>query len=69
MADQDTPRTGRTGRPPRLLEETVRERLLAGIAAGMTHHAAAVYAGIHQATFYRWMARGRREFAETLRGR
>jgi hypothetical protein len=56
MADHDT---SRTGRPSRLLEEAVRERLLAAVAAGMTHHAAAVYAGIHEATFYRWMARGR----------
>ncbi|MDL4817225.1 hypothetical protein [Actinomadura opuntiae] len=42
MADHDTPRTGR---PRRLLEEAVRERLLSGIAAGMTHQAAAVYGG------------------------
>jgi hypothetical protein len=46
------------GRPSKLTPELQR-RLVKGVRIGLTYRLAAGYAGIHSATFKRWMAIGR----------
>jgi hypothetical protein len=45
-------------RPCKLTPE-VQEKIVTAIAAGNAEETAAEYAGIHPATFFRWMAEGR----------
>ena len=52
-----------TGRPTKLTPE-VRDRIIEALRAGNYQDAAAAYAGIGPATFYRWMERGRAADAE-----
>jgi hypothetical protein len=49
----------RTGRPLKLLNDELRERLLDAVARGMSHTDAARAAGVDRVTFQRWLARGR----------
>ena len=63
---------GQVGRPSKLTDE-VREKLLSAIRVGNFATIAARYAGISEATFYRWMERGKqarsgqyREFREAV---
>lgn len=46
------------GRPTKLTESTQR-KVIEAIHLGCTYSIAASYAGIHEATLYSWMARGR----------
>jgi transposase len=48
------------GRPTKLNQET-HDRIVNAIRAGNYQDTAAAYAGIDEATFYRWMERGREE--------
>lgn len=51
---------GEVGRPTKLTPE-VQEKILQALRAGNYAHVAAQYAGIHEATFYRWMQQGEQE--------
>lgn len=46
------------GRPSKLTESTQR-KIIEAIHLGCTYSIAASYAGIHEATLFKWMARGR----------
>ena len=54
----------RGGRPSKLTPE-VQEKIVTAIRAGNYAQVAAVYAGIGERTFYRWMERGEKSKAET----
>lgn len=49
------------GRPPRLEESEVMERLIQALKAGNVRHVAAAYAGIAETSFRLWMRRGKEE--------
>ncbi len=51
---------GAGGRPSKFTEET-RRTIVSAIRAGNYRDSAALYAGIDERTFYRWMARGEAE--------
>jgi hypothetical protein len=65
MADDTTPRQPGPGRPLKLLDDQVRQRLLEAISHGATIDSAVSAAGIAESTFHSWTARGR-EAAATL---
>ena len=46
------------GRPSKFTDET-KKRLLQALSVGCTYELAAKFAGIHEATFYSWLAKGR----------
>ena len=48
------------GRPTKLTPET-QSRFITGLKLGLTYKLAASYAGVDEATIYRWMQRGRQE--------
>lgn len=48
-----------TGRPSRISDEQVVVGLLQALSQGVSIAAACACAGIHEATYHRWMARGR----------
>ena len=50
----------KTGRKTKLNPE-IQQRVVRGLGLGLTYDHAAAYAGIDRATFYRWLARGRRD--------
>ena len=54
------------GRPSKLTPE-VQEKIITAIRAGNYAQVAAVYAGIGESTFYRWMAQGERAKAGRYR--
>jgi hypothetical protein len=59
MAQNGNGTNGR-GRPSKLTPDVV-DRLLTAIRQGMYFTSACTYAGIHDATFHYWMAKGRKE--------
>ncbi|MCP2337876.1 helix-turn-helix domain-containing protein [Actinomadura rupiterrae] len=59
----------RPGRPLKLLDDQVRERLLQAVEHGVPVDTAAHYVGISPRTFYRWAERGRRAEEQAADGR
>jgi hypothetical protein len=53
------------GRPPKLTAET-QARIIEALRAGNYQETAAAYAGVHVATFHRWMANGAQPDADPL---
>lgn len=65
MQEEEQPRAFKKprGRPPKLSHEII-EKIVTAIRTGAYIETAAAYAGIHKATFYRWLKKG----AEAKRG-